>query len=140
MNIECSAYHKFWLLCILNLVPIIFHGDFVGRWWPELPVVLSIFYTTVIMGDVLFHIYKQEKASSRYTGGSNKFFKMMLKQALLFVGAFYITWTPYLVLQVSEDAMICFIHPESSASSELCFLCISTCCHQEKGTACMDSY
>ena len=60
------------------------------------------------MGDVLFHVYKQEKASSRYTGGSNKMFKMVFKQALFFVGAFYITWTPYLVLQVSEDELIHF--------------------------------
>ena len=71
------------------------------RWWPEIPIVLAIFYTNVIMGGVLYHVYKQEKSSSRYTGGSNKLFKQVFKQACLFVGAFYITWMPYLVLQVS---------------------------------------
>lgn len=49
----------------------------------------------------MFYVYKQEKLSSRYTGGGNKLFKMVFKQAILFLGAFYITWTPYLILAVS---------------------------------------
>jgi hypothetical protein len=52
------------------------------------------------MVDVSLNVYKKEKASSRYTGGSNKLSKMVFKQALWFVGAFYITWGPYLALQV----------------------------------------
>jgi hypothetical protein len=70
-----------------------------ARWWPEAPVILSILYTTVVMVDVSLNVYKKEKASSRYTGGSNKLSKMVFKQALWFVGAFYITWGPYLALQ-----------------------------------------
>ena len=52
------------------------------------------------MGDVTYSVYKKERASSRYTGGSNKLSKMVFKQAMFFVGAFYITWVPYLALQV----------------------------------------
>jgi formate hydrogenlyase subunit 3/multisubunit Na+/H+ antiporter MnhD subunit len=71
------------------------------RWWPEIPVLLAIFSPTVSMGDVCLSVYKKEKASSRYTGGKTKLSKMVFKQALFFVGAFYITWVPYLTLQVS---------------------------------------
>ena len=83
------------MLKILRL----FH-DFLCRWWPEIPILLSIFYATIIMGDVVHSVRKQERASSRYTGGSNKLSKMVFIQGLCFVGAFYITWIPYLVLQV----------------------------------------
>lgn len=41
-----------------------------------------------------------ERASSRYTGGSNKYSKMVFKQAIFFVGAFYITW---LVLSMAYE-------------------------------------
>jgi hypothetical protein len=74
------------------------------RWWPEIPTVLAIFYATVIMGDVVHYVHQQEKASSQYTGGSNKLSKMVSGQALWFVGAFYVTWVPYLVLQVRQAA------------------------------------
>ena len=57
-----------------------------------MPVILSILYTTIIMSDVTYSVYKKEKASSRYTGGSNKLSKMVFKQAMYFVGAYYITW------------------------------------------------
>ena len=70
-----------------------------ANWWPEIPVILAILYATIIMGDVTYSVYKKERASSRYTGGSNKLSKMVFQQALLFVGAFYITWVPYLTLQ-----------------------------------------
>lgn len=62
-------------------------------------MILAILYATIIMGDVTYSVYKKERASSRYTGGSNKLSKMVFQQALLFVGAFYITWVPYLTLQ-----------------------------------------
>jgi hypothetical protein len=52
------------------------------------------------MGDAVYNVYKKEKASSRYSGGSNKISKMVSEQAAWFIGAFYITWIPYLVLQV----------------------------------------
>jgi hypothetical protein len=76
--------------------------DFSIRWWPEIPTVLAIFFATVIMGDVVYYVHQKEKASSQYTGGSNKLSKMVSGQAMWFVGAFYVTWIPYLVLQVRQ--------------------------------------
>jgi hypothetical protein len=70
-----------------------------AKWWPEVPVILAILYSTIIMGDVTYSVYKKESASSRYSGGGNKLSKMVFKQAVLFVGAFYFTWVPYLTLQ-----------------------------------------
>ena len=70
------------------------------RWWPEIPIVLALVQATAIMVDVIYTVYQQEKATSRYTGGSRRMSKMVFHQAIFFVGAFYITWIPYLVLQV----------------------------------------
>lgn len=70
-----------------------------AKWWPEVPVILAILYSTIIMGDVTYSVYKKESASSRYSGGGNKLSKMVFKQAVFFVGAFYFTWVPYLTLQ-----------------------------------------
>lgn len=115
--------------CLISFLNFVIH-----RWWPELPVVLSIFYTTAIMGDVLFHVYKQEKSTSRYTGGQSKLFKLVFKQAFLFVGAFYITWTPYLILQVSDEKSISSI--SYASIFELYLLHVSTCYHLVKVTTC----
>jgi hypothetical protein len=52
------------------------------------------------MGNVTYSVYKKESASSKYTGGDVRLTKMVFRQALWFVGAFYVTWVPYLVLQV----------------------------------------
>ncbi|KAL7488284.1 hypothetical protein ACHAW6_013868 [Cyclotella cf. meneghiniana] len=70
-----------------------------AKWWPELPVILAILLSTIVMGDTVSSVYKKESASSRYSGGGNKLSKMVFKQAMWFVAAFYITWVPYLVLQ-----------------------------------------
>jgi hypothetical protein len=70
-----------------------------ANWWPEVPVILAILYVSIIMGDIVLTVHKKEKASHRYTGGSNKLSNMVFKQAMYFVGAFYLTWVPYLVLQ-----------------------------------------
>jgi hypothetical protein len=78
--------------------------DFLFRWWPEIPTVLATFFATVIMGDLVYYVHQMKKASSRYTGGSNKLSKMVSEQAMWFIGAFYITWVPYLVLQVRQAA------------------------------------
>ncbi len=77
------------------------------RWWPELPVILAILFTTVVMGDVVSCVYKKERASSRYSRGGNTLSKMVFKQAMWFVAAFYITWVPYLALQVSSKSRKC---------------------------------
>jgi hypothetical protein len=55
------------------------------------------------MGIVCHDVYKKEKASSRYSAAGNdmNLTKMVFNQSLWFVGAFYITWVPYLAFQVS---------------------------------------
>jgi hypothetical protein len=72
---------------------------------PEIPTVLAIFYATVITGDMVYSVYKKEKASSQYTGGGNRISMIVFKQATWFIGAFYFTWVPYLVLQVRRATM-----------------------------------
>jgi hypothetical protein len=79
------------------------------RWWPEVPVILAIFCTTVIMGDVVFSVYKNERSSSRYSQRGNRLSKMVLNQSIWFVAAFYITWIPYVALQVSVTSLGNFV-------------------------------
>ncbi|KAL7488813.1 hypothetical protein ACHAW6_014399 [Cyclotella cf. meneghiniana] len=80
-----------------------------ARWWPEVPVILAIFCTTVIMGDVVFSVYKNERSSSRYSQRGNRLSKMVLNQSIWFVAAFYVTWIPYLALQVSATSLRNFV-------------------------------
>jgi hypothetical protein len=80
-----------------------------SRWWPEIPIVLALFYATAIMVDVIYAVRQQEKATSRYTGGSSKMSKAGVHQATLFVGAFYMTWVPYLILQVRYLLDLCYL-------------------------------
>ena len=95
---------------MLTQIDFLFMGSTYGqmgfwfRWWPEIPVVLAIFVETVIMGDLVYSVHQKEKASSQYTGGSKKLSKMVSEQAMWFVGAFYVTWVPYLVLQVRQSS------------------------------------
>jgi hypothetical protein len=62
--------------------------------------VLALFYATAIMVDVIYAVHQQEKATFWYTGGRGKMSKVVVHQAALFVGAFYMTWVPYLISQV----------------------------------------
>lgn len=68
------------------------------RYWPEIPIILSITSTTVIMGNICIHVYKQTKSTARYSPSRNISFTVF-KQACLFTGAFYFTWVPYIALQ-----------------------------------------
>ena len=70
------------------------------RWWPEIPVIISIILSTAIMGSLCYRVYQNEKRSARYTGGETRLSAMLFKQSCWFVIAFYITWVPYLTLQV----------------------------------------
>lgn len=77
-----------------------------GNYWPEIPVILSIAWATVVMGAVCVGVVRTEKRSRRYSSygqahPQNSISKMVVKQSFLFVGAFYICWVPYLALQVS---------------------------------------
>lgn len=74
------------------------------KYWSEIPVALAILLATVIMVNLCWFVYKSEMASSRFrrhstedrSSLSTKFFK----QSLVYLGAFYLTWPPYLALQV----------------------------------------
>mmetsp|Transcript_11257 Transcript_11257/g.24380 ORF Transcript_11257/g.24380 Transcript_11257/m.24380 type:complete len:290 (+) Transcript_11257:2-871(+) len=70
-----------------------------ARWWPEIPVIISITMATGIMGSLCLNVYRTEKATGRYTNNGNTLSLSVFKQARWFVGAFYITWVPYLALQ-----------------------------------------
>lgn len=74
-----------------------------------MPVILAIFSVTVIMGAVCIDVRKKEKASSQYSGGDNKITKMVFKQSVYFVGGFYLSWAPYLILQVREASVIVLV-------------------------------
>ncbi len=76
------------------------------RWWPEVPLIISIVAATVIMGFVCFDVYKTERASSQYNGRRMGISKMVFKQALCFVAAFYVTFCPYLIMQVTMSVTI----------------------------------
>jgi hypothetical protein len=109
---------------------------FCFRWWPELPIVLAIFHMTFVMVDVIYSVHRQERASSRYTGGSRRLTKMVLHQGMFFLGAFYITWIPYLVLQVRKSCRRVFINLSQNKLT-MRFL-ESICYHPVKVTASMD--
>lgn len=51
------------------------------------------------MGAVCVGVFKTERASRRYSSDANTISMMVVKQSFLFIGAFYITWVPYLALQ-----------------------------------------
>ncbi|KAL3779349.1 hypothetical protein HJC23_007479 [Cyclotella cryptica] len=70
-----------------------------GNWWPEIPVIISIVLATAVMGAVCVGVFKTERASRRYSSNANTISIMVVKQSLLFIGAFYIAWVPYLALQ-----------------------------------------
>ncbi|KAL7480216.1 hypothetical protein ACHAW6_005909, partial [Cyclotella cf. meneghiniana] len=73
-----------------------------AKWWPEIPVICAIIAATSIMGTLCYHVYKNEKRTSRYTHSGSRLSIMVFKQSCWFVIAFYITWVPYLTLQVRE--------------------------------------
>lgn len=70
--------------------------------WPEIPVIISIAWATFVMGAVCIGVIKTERKTRRYAAHAqtHSISTMVVKQSLLFVGAFYVTWVPYLALQV----------------------------------------
>ncbi|KAL7477448.1 hypothetical protein ACHAW6_003255 [Cyclotella cf. meneghiniana] len=73
-----------------------------AKWWPETPVILAITAATCIMGNLSYHVYRNEKRTARYTNSRARLSIMVFKQSCWFVVAFYITWVPYLALQVCD--------------------------------------
>eukprot|EP00804_Cyclotella_cryptica_P008353 CCRYP_018338-RA/>CCRYP_018338-RA protein AED:0.29 eAED:0.31 QI:0/1/0.66/1/0/0.33/3/1352/190 len=70
-----------------------------ARYWPESPVIFSIATATFVMGDVCQHVYKNTRATRRYSASRGRISKTVFMQACWFTGAFYITWIPYVALQ-----------------------------------------
>jgi hypothetical protein len=79
----------------------LFNSDFYTfiRDRPEVPVIVSIIMETCIMGKMCYSVYKTDKASSTYTSHGGRMTIMVFRKACWFVGAFYVTWLPYLSLQ-----------------------------------------
>ena len=72
--------------------------------WPEIPMVIAIFVATVVMSTICWHVYQNEKRSSKWKmGGSGNNGQTMTKkvfsQAMWYLAAFNMTWPPYLALQ-----------------------------------------
>jgi hypothetical protein len=81
-----------------------------ANYWPEIPVIISIAWATVVMGAVCIGVIKTERKTRRYSTNANtnhSISTMVVKQSFLFVGAFYVTWVPYLALQVSLRHVCC---------------------------------
>ena len=76
---------------------------FIFRWWPEIPVILAIIAATGIMGTLCHHVYKIETQTTQYTSIGASLSMKVFKQSCWFVIAFYITWVPYLTLQVNME-------------------------------------
>lgn len=87
------------------------------RWWPEVPVIFAIILATAIMGSLCFRFYQTERRTIQYTGGEAKLSKKTSEQACWFVVVFYITWVPYLTLQVSTKGIVylAFYHSHPQA-------------------------
>ena len=71
-------------------------------YWPEIPVILSITWATIVMGALCKGVMKTERKSRRYSVHSqtqHSISAMVVEQSFLFVAAFYVTWLPYLALQ-----------------------------------------
>ncbi|KAL7477677.1 hypothetical protein ACHAW6_003477 [Cyclotella cf. meneghiniana] len=80
-----------------------------AKWWPEIPIILAIVAATVIMGSLFRHVNKTTTQTAQYTSGRSKISMAVLKQSFWFVIAFYITWVPYLALQVCKKVRVfCF--------------------------------
>jgi len=76
-----------------------------GNYWPEIPVVIAIFIATIVMGNLCWYVYNEEKASKRWrrhsrtSNASDSLSMKFFWQSLYYLGAFYLTWPPYLALQ-----------------------------------------
>jgi len=104
-----------------TLTSSLFHFFF--RWWSEVPVILAITAATGIMGNLSYHVYKNEKRTSVYTHSGCRLSIKVFKQSFWFVVAFYITWAPYLALQVgeAEQAVILWLKTENHTDALVLF-------------------
>lgn len=74
------------------------------NYWSEIPVIIGIAIATVVMINLVWFVYKSERASKRFRRHSeterNSLSKTFFMQALVYLGSFYLTWPPYLALQL----------------------------------------
>jgi len=74
-----------------------------GYYWSEIPVAIGIFIATVVMINLCWFVYKSERASRRFrrhSTGQTSVSAAFLKQSMVYLGAFFLTWPPYLALQI----------------------------------------
>jgi len=73
-------------------------------YWSEIPVAIAIGIATVVMVNLCWFVFKSERASRRFRRHSeqerNSLAKSFFLQSLVYLGAFYLTWPPYLALQI----------------------------------------
>jgi len=74
------------------------------NYWSEIPVIIGIAIATVVMVNLVWFVYQSERASRRFRRHSeterNSLSKTFFMQALVYLGSFYLTWPPYLALQL----------------------------------------
>lgn len=74
------------------------------KYWSEIPVIIAIAIATFIMTNLCWFVYKSERASRRFRRHNQlerpSLSKAFLLQSLVYLGAFYLTWPAYLVLQI----------------------------------------
>lgn len=78
-------------------------------YWPDIPVAVAIGVATLIMTTVCWDVYKKEKASASWRGGSRfgardvrsrtSMSTRVFWQSFWYLMAFYLTWPAYLALQ-----------------------------------------
>lgn len=77
-----------------------------GSYWPEIPIVVAILVATCVMGNLCWYVSKEERASKKWRqhsrrsiNGESSLAMKFFWQSLYYLGAFYLTWPPYLALQ-----------------------------------------
>lgn len=123
--IQCSwrehRLRKSWVYSMLFIVPIVVGSIFAfagipfydntilwcnnsRKYWSEIPVAVAITIATVIMLNLCWFVHKSENASTRYRrhrqDDRTSLSSAVFKQSLVYLGAFYLTWPPYLALQI----------------------------------------
>ena len=112
---------KSWVYYMLFAVPILVGGIFAfagipfydnailwcnnsRKYWSEIPVAVAIIIATGVMLNLCWFVFKSERASKRFRRHSNEdrasLANAFFKQSLVYLGAFYLTWPPYLALQI----------------------------------------
>ncbi len=74
------------------------------KYWSEVPVAIAILVATIVMINICWYVFKSEQASKRFrqhnAGERASLSSTFFKQCLVYLCAFYLTWPPYLALQV----------------------------------------